>query len=37
MLLPIGKGSVYRQDIIKNTEYEKDDWKPDFDKVVNIL
>ena len=37
MLMTVGKGKVYRQDIIQDTDYEKDDWKPDFNKVVNIL
>lgn len=37
LLMTVGKGEVYRRDIIQYTEHEKDDWKPNFEKVVNIL
>jgi len=37
LLMTVGIGKVYRQDIIQYTDLEKEDYKPNFEKVVNIL
>ena len=37
LLMTVGKGKVYREDIIKHSELEKLDLRPDYNKIVNFV
>jgi hypothetical protein len=37
LLMTIGKGKVYREEVIKNSEFEKLDMKPDYHKIINFV